>query len=140
MHTIESNDNFKIYIAETKKAGSKFIIAEHGGGLGQNNNVKTMGQYFNFYEKIADKIIRWDNTEQKQDIYKNLSPTLPIIKFKKLEGRAHDGINVDKIFVTTDCPVITRVSKKYGAIHIKRPKNLANNKIIRRTHHRNQSL
>ena len=37
---------------------------------------------------------------------------------------------VDKIFVSTDCPVITRVSKKYGAIHIKRPKKLANNKAL----------
>ena len=37
---------------------------------------------------------------------------------------------VDKIFVTTDCPVITRVSKKYGAIHINRPKKLANSKAL----------
>ncbi len=37
---------------------------------------------------------------------------------------------VDKIFVSTDCPVITRVSKKYGAIHIKRPRKLANNKAL----------
>ena len=37
---------------------------------------------------------------------------------------------VNKIFVSTDCPVITRVSKKYGAIHIKRPKRLANNKAL----------
>ena len=29
---------------------------------------------------------------------------------------------IDKIFISTDCPVITRVSKKYGVIHIKRPK------------------
>ena len=37
---------------------------------------------------------------------------------------------VDKIFVTTDCPIITRVSKKYGAIHIKRPKKLTTNKAL----------
>ena len=37
---------------------------------------------------------------------------------------------IDKIFVSTDCPIITRVSKKYGAIHIKRPKKLANNKAL----------
>ena len=37
---------------------------------------------------------------------------------------------VDKIFVSTDCPVITRVSKKYGAIHINRPKKLANSKAL----------
>ena len=33
MHSIFVNDNFKIYIAETKKIGSKYIHAEHGGGL-----------------------------------------------------------------------------------------------------------
>ena len=32
---------------------------------------------------------------------------------------------VDKIFVSTDCPIISRESKKYGAILIKRPKKLA---------------
>ena len=32
MHSLANNDNFKIYIAETKKVGSKFTIAEHGGG------------------------------------------------------------------------------------------------------------
>ena len=37
---------------------------------------------------------------------------------------------VDKIFVTTDCPVIARTSKKYGAIHIKRPKKLTNNTAL----------
>ena len=37
---------------------------------------------------------------------------------------------VDKIFVTTDCPIITRISKKYGAIHIKRPKRLTSNKAL----------
>jgi len=38
--------------------------------------------------------------------------------------------NVDKIFVSTDCPTISRVSKKYGAIHIKRPKKLTNKKAL----------
>ena len=37
---------------------------------------------------------------------------------------------VNKVFVSTDCPIITKVSKKYGAIHIKRPKKLANNKAL----------
>ena len=37
---------------------------------------------------------------------------------------------VDKIFVSTDCPIITRESKKYGAIIIKRPKRLANSKAL----------
>ena len=33
-------------------------------------------------EKISDKIITWDNTEQNKDLFVNLSPTLPIIKLK----------------------------------------------------------
>ena len=37
---------------------------------------------------------------------------------------------VDKIFVSTDCPIISRASKKYGAVHIKRPKKLANNTTL----------
>ena len=37
---------------------------------------------------------------------------------------------IDKIFVTTDCPVIKRVSKKYDAIHINRPKALTNSKAL----------
>ena len=37
---------------------------------------------------------------------------------------------VKKIFVSTDCPVIARISKKYGAVHIKRPKRLLNNKAL----------
>ncbi len=37
---------------------------------------------------------------------------------------------VDKIFVSTDCPIIKNVSKKYGATHIIRPKKLANNKAL----------
>ena len=37
---------------------------------------------------------------------------------------------IDKIFVSTDCPIITRVSKKYGVIHIKRPKKLVNNNAL----------
>ena len=38
--------------------------------------------------------------------------------------------HVDKIFVSTDCPIIASISKKYGAIHIKRPKKLANSKAL----------
>jgi len=37
---------------------------------------------------------------------------------------------VNKIFISTDCPVITRVGKKYGAIHINRPKRLVSNKAL----------
>ena len=37
---------------------------------------------------------------------------------------------VDEIFVSTDCPIIAKGSKKYGATHIKRPKKLTNNKAL----------
>ena len=32
---------------------------------------------------------------------------------------------VNKIFVSTDCPIIAKTSKKHGAVYIKRPKKLA---------------
>ena len=47
----------------------------------------------------------------------------PIIASKKSK-------HVNKIFVSTDCPLIARGSKKYGAIHIKRPKRLTNSKAL----------
>ena len=37
---------------------------------------------------------------------------------------------IDKIFVTTDCPIIKKISKKYEAIYIKRPKKLAHSKAL----------
>ena len=37
---------------------------------------------------------------------------------------------VNKVFVSTDCPTIAKTSKKYGAIIIKRPKLLANSKVL----------
>jgi len=37
---------------------------------------------------------------------------------------------VNKIFVSTDCPNIKKISKKHGAIHIKRPAKLASNKAL----------
>ena len=37
---------------------------------------------------------------------------------------------IDKIFVSTDCPIIKKVSKKYGANVINRPKNLCSNKAL----------
>ena len=67
------------------------------------------------------------------------STGFPNKNIKKVLGRhlfeypllaSKNSQNVDKIFVTTDCSVITRVSKKYGAIHIKRPKRLARNKAL----------
>lgn len=37
---------------------------------------------------------------------------------------------IDKIFVSTDCPVIKSASKKYGATIISRPKKLCSNKAL----------
>ena len=37
---------------------------------------------------------------------------------------------VQKIFVSTDCPIIKKRSKKYGVEFIKRPKKLANSKAL----------
>ena len=37
---------------------------------------------------------------------------------------------IDKIFVSTDCPVIIKKSKKYNVTLIKRPKNLTNKKAL----------
>ena len=80
MHSIIYDDNFKIYIAETKKFGSKYIYSVHGGGLAFK-----MDPRFNFFEKISDKIIKWDNTINK-NIFSNLSPTLPTIGIKNLKN------------------------------------------------------
>ena len=85
MHSLIHNDNFKIYIAEAKKIGSKYIHVMHGGGL-ETGNMNQMDPRFNFFEKVSNKIIRWDNITQKQNIYVNLSPTLPIIKLKNTKA------------------------------------------------------
>jgi len=77
MHSLATNDNFKIYIAETKKVGSKFTIAEHGGGITLKFNPMS-----DFFKKASDKMITWGNTIQNK-VRTNLSPTLPIIKSKK---------------------------------------------------------
>jgi len=84
MYSLERNDNFKIYIAETKKVGSKYIHIEHGGGL-SGGFATTMHALFDFFERVPDKVIRRDNIKQKQDIYENLSPIFPIIKFKNFK-------------------------------------------------------
>lgn len=84
MHSVFNNDNFKIYVAETKKVGSKFIFSGHG-----KSSLKLDGR-FSFFEKTCDKIIRWDNPEQikrdnieqNEDIYVSLSPTKTSIKLK----------------------------------------------------------
>ena len=61
---------------------------------------------------------------------KNIKKVLGRHLFKYSLIACENSKYVDKIFVSTDCPVITQVSKKYGAIHIKRPKKLANNKAL----------
>ena len=85
MHSLYTNDNFKIYLAETKKNGSKYIHSDHGGGL-----TSRIDPNFGLIEKVSSKIIRWDNdkhlrydnTKQKHDIYLRLGPTLNTIKLK----------------------------------------------------------
>ena len=91
MYSLERNDNFKIYIAETKKVGSKYIHVEHGAGLsgGFTNIIHPL---FDFYEKVSDKVIIWDNTKQKQDIYVNLSPIFSTIKSKYLNPGNNSSI------------------------------------------------
>ena len=84
MHSMAANDNFKIYIAETKKVGSKYIYSDHGGGLAViSDEGQKLDALFNLNEKISYKIIRYNRTEKNKSIYSFLSPTLPIIKLKK---------------------------------------------------------
>lgn len=84
MHSMAVNDNFKIYIAETKKVGSKYIYSDHGGGLTViSDEGQKLNPNFNLNEKISYKIIRYDRTEKNKSIYFFLSPTLPIIRLKK---------------------------------------------------------
>jgi putative transferase (TIGR04331 family) len=75
MYSLYLNDNFKIYIAETKKIGSKYIHTEHGGGFASPH------PFFNYFEEVSDKIITWKH-EKKKNIFTQLSPTLPIVKMK----------------------------------------------------------
>ena len=95
MHSISFNDTFKVYIAETKKFGSKYIHVPHGGGLTFNHD-----PYFNHVEKISDKVIRWDSAKQKKDIFVNLSPTLPIINYNK-PNKAKNDNNCSIVFYTS---------------------------------------
>ncbi len=98
MHSMAANDNFKIYIAETKKVGSKYIYSDHGGGLAViSDEGQKLDALFNLNEKISYKIIRYDRTEKNKSIYFFLSPTLPIIKLKKKKK----GDNCSIIFVET---------------------------------------
>ena len=98
MHSMAVNDNFKIYIAETKKVGSKYIYSDHGGGLTViSDEGQKLDPLFNLNEKISYKIIRYDRTEKNKSIYFFLSPTLPIIRLKKKKR----GDNCSIIFVET---------------------------------------
>ena len=92
MHTIDLNDNFKIYLAETKKVGSKYKHSRHGGGL----TFKT-SMFDNMIEKVSDKLIVWGDSYSNKNPYVKLSPTLPIIKLKKSKAGNYCSI----IFV--DC-------------------------------------
>jgi len=76
MHSLTFNDNFKIYVAETKKFGSKFIYVNHGGGL-----TTKMEPYFDFVDKVADKQVVSDDVVKKNFVVK-LSPTWPITNIK----------------------------------------------------------
>ncbi len=67
------------------------------------------------------------------------SKGFPEKNIKKVLGRrlceypliaSKNSKHVDKIFVSTDCPVIAKESKKYGAFVIKRPLKLANSKAL----------
>lgn len=106
MHSVFMNDYFKIYLAETKKVGSKFIIAPHGGGLviaphGGGLERKSQFDPHTYYlEKVSDKIISWYPIKQKENIYVNLSPTLPLIKLKNNK-------------VGSDCSIILFENKRY---------------------------
>ena len=64
------------------------------------------------------------------------SSGFPNKNIKKVFGRlmceyplmaAKKSRNIDKIFVSTDCPTIKKTSKNYRAIYIKRPKKLCTN-------------
>ena len=63
MISLYRNDNFKVYLAEAKKVGSKYIHVPHGGGL-----TFKMTDDLTYITSVADKIISWDNTEQLQNI------------------------------------------------------------------------
>jgi len=100
MHLLHTNDNFKIYIAETKKAGSKYIFVSHGGGL-----TLRIDPDFSFFEKVSD--VKNTNIEKKpsyehdvepkasaSSFSAELSPTIPVIKLKN----SKKGSNCSIIF------------------------------------------
>mgnify|MGYP003328227554 CR=1 FL=1 len=61
---------------------------------------------------------------------KNLRRTLGRRLFEYPLIACKNSNYINKVFVSTDCPTITKTSKKYGATIIKRPKSLANSKAL----------
>ena len=67
------------------------------------------------------------------------STGFPKKNLKKILGRriceypliaCKNSKNIDKIFVSTDCPTIAKICKKYGGTHINRPKSLASKNAL----------
>lgn len=54
MYSIHFNDYFKIFLAESKLLGSRYIHADHGAGIHVNKKYDTL---YNHFDKISDKII-----------------------------------------------------------------------------------
>lgn len=107
MTSLYRNDNFKIYLAETKKVGSKYMHVAHGGGLTFERNSNST-----LLEGISDKIIRWDSdswdidSNEQKNLYINLSPTLPIIKFKKSKnGNYCSIVFIEQLKYTPKFPI-----------------------------------
>ena len=96
MHSLYRNDNFKIYLAEAKKFGSKYIHSVHGGGL-------NFSKSNNFYleEKVSNKIIIWgkfDNKfiNSKEKNFSKLSPTIPVYKHKNPQGKNCTIVSIER--------------------------------------------
>jgi putative transferase (TIGR04331 family) len=96
MHSLYRNDNFKIYLAETKKFGSKYIHSLHGGGL-------NFSKSNNFYleEKVANKIVIWGEFNSKyikSDSVKfsKLSPTISLYKNKNPKGKNCTIVSIER--------------------------------------------
>ena len=58
-----------------------------------------------------------------QEVLGRLLCEYPLIAAKKSK-------NIDKLFVSTDCPVIKETGQKYGVINIERPKKLCTNAAL----------
>ena len=58
-----------------------------------------------------------------QEVLGRLLCEYPLIAAKKSK-------NIDKLFVSTDCPIIKKTGQKYGVINIERPKKLCTNAAL----------